>query len=125
MPGVDPDVALHRLHVDPLFVPLKQRKRTFSEEKNVAIREEVANLLKTGAIRELQFSSWIADVVLVKKPNNKWQMCTDFTNLNKACPKDFYPLPCLGRLVDDSAGHEVRLHRRFKRISPNKNASEG
>ncbi|GAA0174452.1 hypothetical protein LIER_27841 [Lithospermum erythrorhizon] len=34
-------------------------------------------------------------------------MCTDFTNLNKACPKDFYPLPCLGRLVDGSAGHEV------------------
>ncbi|GAA0144058.1 hypothetical protein LIER_35864 [Lithospermum erythrorhizon] len=34
-------------------------------------------------------------------------MCIDFTNLNKACPKDFYPLPCLGRLVDGSAGHEV------------------
>ncbi|GAA0172198.1 hypothetical protein LIER_41299 [Lithospermum erythrorhizon] len=34
-------------------------------------------------------------------------MCTDFTNLNKACPKDYYPLPCLGRLVDGSAGHEV------------------
>ncbi|GAA0158805.1 hypothetical protein LIER_15740 [Lithospermum erythrorhizon] len=34
-------------------------------------------------------------------------MCTDFTNLNKACPKDNYSLPCLGRLVDGSAGHEV------------------
>ncbi|GAA0158536.1 hypothetical protein LIER_15534 [Lithospermum erythrorhizon] len=34
-------------------------------------------------------------------------MCTDFTNLNKACPKDYYPLPCLGRLVDGSAGHDV------------------
>ncbi|GAA0145783.1 hypothetical protein LIER_36188 [Lithospermum erythrorhizon] len=72
MPGVDPDVALHRLHVDPLFHPIKQRKRTFNEEKNLAIREEVANLLKAGAIPELQFPSWIATVVLVKKPNNKW-----------------------------------------------------
>ncbi|GAA0170339.1 hypothetical protein LIER_40935 [Lithospermum erythrorhizon] len=93
MPGMDPAMALHPLHVDPLFPPLKQRKRTFSEKKNVAIREEVANLLKTGAIRELRFPYWIANVVLVKKTNIKWRMCTDFTNLNKACPKDFYPLP--------------------------------
>ena len=34
-------------------------------------------------------------------------MCTDFTSLNKACPKDFYPLPCLNRLVDGSAGYEM------------------
>ncbi|GAA0138804.1 hypothetical protein LIER_34984 [Lithospermum erythrorhizon] len=34
-------------------------------------------------------------------------MCTYFTSLNKACPKYFYPLPCLGRLVDGSAGHEI------------------
>ncbi|GAA0170655.1 hypothetical protein LIER_24874 [Lithospermum erythrorhizon] len=34
-------------------------------------------------------------------------MYTNFTNLNKGCPKDYYPLPCLGRLVDSSAGHEV------------------
>ncbi|GAA0169264.1 hypothetical protein LIER_23788 [Lithospermum erythrorhizon] len=34
-------------------------------------------------------------------------MCTDFMNLNKTRPRDYYPLPCLGRLVDGSAGHEV------------------
>ncbi|GAA0160630.1 hypothetical protein LIER_39072 [Lithospermum erythrorhizon] len=56
------------------FTPIKQRKRTFSEEKNLAIKEEVANLLKADAIRELQFPSWIANVMLVKKRNNKWQM---------------------------------------------------
>ncbi|GAA0175364.1 hypothetical protein LIER_28551 [Lithospermum erythrorhizon] len=107
MLGVDPDLALHQLHVDPLFIPVKRRKRTFNEENNLAIKEEVVSLLKSGAIRELQFASWIANFVLVKKPNNKWRMCTDFTNLNKACPKNFYPLPCLGRLVDGREGHEV------------------
>ncbi|GAA0187318.1 hypothetical protein LIER_34606 [Lithospermum erythrorhizon] len=107
MPGVNKDIALHRLHVDPLFILVKQWKRTFSEEKNLAIREEVASLLKAGAIRELQFPSWIANLVLVEKPNNKWRMCIYFKNLNKACPKYFYPLPWLGRLVDGSAGHEV------------------
>ncbi|GAA0160589.1 hypothetical protein LIER_17109 [Lithospermum erythrorhizon] len=100
-------IELIRLHVDPMFVSVKQRKRTFNYEKNLEIREEVANLLKDEAIHELQFLSWIAKVVLVEKPSNKWRMCTDFTNLNKACPKYFYLLPCLGRLVDGSTGNEV------------------
>ncbi|GAA0141328.1 hypothetical protein LIER_02495 [Lithospermum erythrorhizon] len=75
--------------------------------KNLSIREEVDELMKAGAIQELQFPEWITNVVMVKKSNGKWRMCTDFMNLNKACPKDYYPLPCLGRLVDGSAVHQV------------------
>ncbi|GAA0166382.1 hypothetical protein LIER_21546 [Lithospermum erythrorhizon] len=96
MPGIDPTVALHKLYVDPDAHPMKQNKRLFNDEKNIAIREEVQALLRAQAIRELKFPAWVANVVVVKKPNGKWRMCTDFTNLNKACPKDFYPLPCLG-----------------------------
>ncbi|GAA0172121.1 hypothetical protein LIER_26013 [Lithospermum erythrorhizon] len=107
MPGIDPAIVVHRLYVDTNFLPIKQKKINFSNEKYVAIREDIKTLLKANVIRELKFSNWIANVVLVKKPNNKRRMCTYFTNLNKACPKDFYPLPCLGRLVDGSAGHEV------------------
>ncbi|GAA0143095.1 hypothetical protein LIER_03856 [Lithospermum erythrorhizon] len=107
MPGIDPVVALHNLYVDPNSSPMKQKKRLFNDKKNAAIREEVQALLKAQAIRELKFPMWVANVVLVRKPNGKWRMCTDFTNLNKASLKDFYPLPCLGRLVDGSAGHEV------------------
>nr|KYP58024.1 Transposon Ty3-I Gag-Pol polyprotein [Cajanus cajan] len=44
---------------------------------------------------------------MVKKPNGKWRMCTDYTNLNKACPKDSYPLPNIDRLVDGAAGHKL------------------
>ncbi|GAA0174202.1 hypothetical protein LIER_27644 [Lithospermum erythrorhizon] len=76
-----------------------------NDEKNKAIREELQSLLKAYAIRELKFPNWIANAVLVKKPNNKFQMCTDFTSLNKACPKDFYLLPCLGRLVEGITGN--------------------
>ncbi|GAA0185703.1 hypothetical protein LIER_32991 [Lithospermum erythrorhizon] len=89
----------------PEDMPAKE-KRLFNDEKNTTIREEVQALQKAHAIRELKFPAWVANVVLFKKPNNKWRMCTAFTNLNKACPKDFYPLPCLGRLVDGSAGNE-------------------
>ncbi|GAA0187274.1 hypothetical protein LIER_34562 [Lithospermum erythrorhizon] len=63
MPGVDPALALHRLHVDPMFVPVNPRKRTFNDKKNLTIREEVTNLLKVEAICELQFPSWIVNVI--------------------------------------------------------------
>ncbi|GAA0162449.1 hypothetical protein LIER_18539 [Lithospermum erythrorhizon] len=107
MASIDPEIAIHRLYVDSKSLPIKQKKRNFNDEKNAVIREEIQALLKDKAIGELKFPNWITNVVLVKKQNNRWQMCTDFTNLNKACPNDFYPLPCLGRLVDGSAGHEI------------------
>ena len=44
---------------------------------------------------------------MVKKANGKWMMCIDFTDLNKACPKDIYPLPCIDQLVDSTTGHKL------------------
>lgn len=46
-------------------------------------------------------------MVLVKKPNGTWRMCVDFTDLNKACPNDDYPLPKIDSLVDSTAGHTM------------------
>jgi len=61
-------------------------------------------MLKVDHIREIQYPEWLANVVLVKKANGKWRMCVDFTNLNKACPKDSYPLPNIDALVDSASG---------------------
>ncbi|GAA0138989.1 hypothetical protein LIER_00625 [Lithospermum erythrorhizon] len=68
MPGVDPNVALHRLHVDSSFRPNKQKNRNFSNEKNLVIQKEVADQIRSHAIRELQLPDWISNVVMVKKP---------------------------------------------------------
>ncbi|XP_057545841.1 uncharacterized protein LOC130824839 [Amaranthus tricolor] len=76
-------------------------------ERTEAAKEEVEKLLKAGFIKECQYSEWLSNVVLVKKPNGKWRMCVDFTDLNKACPKDDYPLPKIDRLVDSTAGHAL------------------
>ena len=57
-----------------------------------------------GHIREIQYPEWLANVVLVKKANGKWRMCVDFTDLNKACPKDSYPLSSIDALVDSASG---------------------
>ena len=56
-------------------------------------------------IREVYYLDWLAKVVMVKKANEKWSMCVDFIDLNKACPKDSYPLPQIDVLVDSTARH--------------------
>ena len=53
------------------------------------------------------YPSWVSNPVLVPKPNGKWQTCMDFTDLNKACPKDCFPLPRIDQLVDATTGHEL------------------
>jgi hypothetical protein len=78
-----------------------------SEERKRAAQTEVQKLLDAGVIRKVQFLDWLASVVMVPKKNGKWRMCIDFTNLNKACPKDDYPLPWIDTLVDAAAGSEM------------------
>ncbi|XP_074574021.1 uncharacterized protein LOC141830496 [Curcuma longa] len=104
--GVPPSVAVHRLNVLPDSRPIKQKRRHFGPEQNKVIREEVQKLLKAGHIKEVHFPTWLSNVVLVPKPNNKWRVCVDFRDLNKACPKDCYPLPRIDQLVDSTAGFE-------------------
>lgn len=58
----------------------------------VTLKEEVDQLLEIGFIREAHFLKWLANLVLVKKPNGKWQTYVDFNNLNKAYHKDSFPL---------------------------------
>ena len=71
------------------------------------INTEVEKLLKDDFIWEANYPDWIANVVLVKKTNGNWRVCVDFTNLNKAYPKDSFPLPRIDQLVDATAGHEL------------------
>ncbi|KAL0447786.1 UNVERIFIED_CONTAM: Pro-Pol polyprotein [Sesamum latifolium] len=68
---------------------------------------EVNKLLTAGHIKEIQFPEWLSNVVLVPKPGGKWRMCIDFRDLNKACTKDFYPLPRIDQLVDSTSGCEL------------------
>ena len=59
----------------------------------MTISEEVDKLLKAKFIRESHYPKWLVNVVMVKKGNEKWRICIDYTDLNKACPKDSFPLP--------------------------------
>ncbi|XP_033138789.1 uncharacterized protein LOC117129318 [Brassica rapa] len=90
---------------------LKQNLSTFAwsmtDIRESTIVEEVERLLSAGSIAEVRYPEWLANPVVVKKKNGKWRMCVDFTDLNKACPKDSYPLPNIDRLVESTAGNEM------------------
>ena len=107
MGGIDPTVITHRLNVSPSFKPIKQKRRCFTPERQKAINEEVGKLLQAGAIREVEYPEWLANVVLVKKENSKWRLCIDFNDINRADPKESFPLLRIDLIVDATAGHEL------------------
>ena len=63
-------------------------------------------MLEADFIQEVYYPYWLANVIMVKKANGKWRMCVDFMDLNKACPKDSYPLPWIDTLVDSTTRHQ-------------------
>ena len=107
MLGIDPLVIVHRLNVDPAHKPVIQKHHRFNPKRYTTISEEVNKLLKAKFIWEAHYLEWLANVVMVKKPNEKWRICINYTDLNKACPKDSFPLPRIDQLVDATTGHEL------------------
>jgi hypothetical protein len=93
--------------VNPSTKSKKQKFCKMSDAKVVAAKSEVQRLLDAGFIREIQYLSWLANVVMVKKKNGKWRMCTDFTDINKCCPKDDFLLSRINKMVDSTAGCEI------------------
>ena len=91
--GVNPDFICHHLNVNPSITPRKQPPRHTSKDHYEAVKDEVTKLKQAGAIKEVFYPEWLANTVVVKKKNGIWWVCVDFTDLNKACPKDPFPLP--------------------------------
>ena len=87
------------------ITPKKQSPRHPSRKHVEAIKEEVMKLKRVGAIKEVFYPKWLANTMMVKKKNRKWRVCIDFTDLNKACLKDPFPMPRIDQLVDVTAGH--------------------
>ena len=70
-----------------------------------AIKEEVRKFKQAEAIKEGFYLEWLAKIVVVKKKSAKWRVCVDFIDLNKACPKDPFPMPRIDQLVNATVGH--------------------
>ena len=106
MPGLSPNLVTHKLKVDPNAKPMKQPLRKYRIDVEEKINVEVNKLLKARYIEEIECPSWLANIVPVKKKGGQIRIYVDFRGLNKACPKDKFPLPNVDILVDAIAGHE-------------------
>ena len=102
---MDLDFICHHLNVNPIVLPRKQPSRHSSKKHSDAVNEKVNKLKQAGAIKKVFYLEWLANTVVVKKKNGKWRVCMDFTDLNKACCKDPFPMPRINQLVDAIVGH--------------------
>jgi hypothetical protein len=107
IPDVPREVIEHHLAVCPQAHPMKQKTRKQVQEKQDFIVQEIEKLKKAKLIREVAHPTWIANPVVVPKANGSGRLCVDFTNLNKACPKDPYPLPRIDQIIDSTVGCDL------------------
>ncbi|XP_027922819.1 uncharacterized protein LOC114180718 [Vigna unguiculata] len=91
--GIDLQVAVHKLSNYKEARYVSQKKRKLGEERRLVAKVETDKLLNVGFIEEAHYTTWLSNVVLIKKANDKWRICIDYTDLNKVCPRDAYPLP--------------------------------
>ena len=107
MPRMPRDIIEHKLGLPAGVRPVKQKQRRYTPEKRATIQDEINQLLKAGFVWEVPFLEWLANPIMVKKPNVTWQMCMDYTDLNKVCPKDEYLLPMIDQIVDSTSRCEL------------------
>nr|GFC23559.1 reverse transcriptase domain-containing protein [Tanacetum cinerariifolium] len=108
MTGVPRAVAEHRLNVRAGYPPIRQKKRGQAPERTKAIQAEVEKLVEAGIMREVYYHDWLSNPVMVKKHDGSWRMCVDFTDLNKACPQDCYPLPKIDWKIESLCGYPFK-----------------
>ena len=90
---MDLNFICHHLNINSSVTPKKQSPRRSSRDHSDAVKDEVTKLKQAVAIKEVFYPEWLANTVVVKKKNGKWRVCVDFMDLNKAFPKDPFPMP--------------------------------
>ncbi|GJZ54197.1 hypothetical protein Tco_0609082 [Tanacetum coccineum] len=106
--GVPRHIAEHSLNIRERCLPVRQKTRGQAPERNKAIYKEVEKLVDAGIMKEVHYHSWMSNPVMVKNHNGSWRMCVDFKDLNKACPKDGYPLPEIDWKVESLCGYPFK-----------------
>ena len=107
MLDLDPNLVAHVLNMEPWAKPVVQPIRTFHLDVEAQIIQEIQKLLIAGFIKPIMHPRWLSNIVPVKKKNGQIQCCVDFRDLNKACPKDEFPLPNMDMLIDLATKHAM------------------
>ncbi|CAL8168376.1 unnamed protein product [Prunus armeniaca] len=104
MPGLNPNLVSHSLNIELDTKLIVQPRRNFHLEIEKQIKVEIEKLLAAGFIRPVKHPTWLANIVPVKKKTGVIRVCTDYQDLNRACPKDEFPLPNIDILIDSTSG---------------------
>ena len=107
MPGISLKFMSHLLSIFPSSKSIAQKRRRMSPDRALVVQEQVQSLLEARFIHKVVYRTWLSNAVMVKKSNGKWRMCIDYIDLNKACPKDPYPLPSNDGLVDAASSFQL------------------
>jgi hypothetical protein len=109
MPGLDRSIMEHRLPLKLGFQPFQQRARQMKAEVLEEVKKEVEKMIEAGFIRTCRYAEWISSVVPIQKKDGRWRVCVDFRDLNRATPKDEYPMPVAETLINAAAGHKMLI----------------
>jgi hypothetical protein len=104
MPGIDPSIVVHEIKTYPDAKPVRQKLRQVHPKKIAAIKAEVEKLLKSGFIYPVPLTEWVSNLVPVAKKQGTIRVCIDYRDLNKACPKENYPMPFVNQIINNCAG---------------------
>ncbi|XP_075097902.1 uncharacterized protein LOC142175222 [Nicotiana tabacum] len=108
MPGLSPEFVSHRLPTDPTRPSVKQKPRKFKPDLCFKIKEKVTKQIEANVVRVTNYPSWLENIVPVTKKDEKIRICVEYQDLNKASPKDDFPLPNIHILIDNCAKHELQ-----------------
>jgi hypothetical protein len=107
MSGITREVIEHCLKINPDARPVSRSLADSLLSDMTSSERRSEKILDIGFIEEVHHPIWLANLVIVPKANGKLRMCIDYTSLNKACPKDPYPLPRIDRIVDSTSGCDL------------------
>ncbi|GJW45621.1 hypothetical protein Tco_0077267 [Tanacetum coccineum] len=77
-------------------------------DRSAAASTEVKEVRNARILQEIRYHTWVANIVIVKKTDEAWRMCVDFTEINKVCPKDCYPPPYIDWKVDSLSDFKIK-----------------
>jgi hypothetical protein len=107
MPGLDRSIVEHRLPLKKGFWPFQQRARQMRTEVLEEVKKEIEKMLEAGFIRPCRYAEWISSIVLIQKKDGRWRVYVDFRDLNRATPKDEYPMHVVETLINAAAGNKI------------------
>ena len=107
MSGLDTDLVVHHLTVDPKIKPVKQKLHKMHPKVALLVKVELQKMLEAKLIHPFDYPKWVSNIVPIGKASGGIYVCLYFWDLNLACPKDDFPLPNIDIIVDLTVGHEM------------------